>query len=97
MTESDKQHAPLIPKNPSPEMTGKFVESDKKKLESAVVDKLKSLGSKLTRKEIQELLSHVETAKNIESLKEKLTTKTAERADDAALEEIFALYNEIRK
>lgn len=96
MTESDKQHAPL-PKNPSPEMTGKFVESDKKKLESAVVDKLKSLGSKLTRKEIQELLSHVETAKNIESLKEKLTAKTAERTDDAALEEIFALYNEIRK
>lgn len=84
--------------NNTPELNqgGAFRELDKKKLEAEVVLKLKKLGANLTNKELWELMAAVTTTKNLESLREKLGTKTNEKTNDVLLQEILSLVESIR-
>ncbi len=76
---------------------GILKDTEKKALEHEVVSRLKELGSRLTSREIRDLLTAVETSKNLASLKEKISENIVDYTNDAVLEEILKLSESIRK
>ena len=85
-----------IPKKPEP-VSGVLAEEDRKKLERSVLERFKRLGSRLTKKEINSLISQIETAGNLEALKEKISGVSKEKSDELLLSEILDLAKEIRE
>lgn len=77
-----------------PENAGILKEKEKKDFELQVVEKLRIIGKRLTKKEISELLATLEATKSIESLKAQLSGGKEEH--DKALETILSLYETIR-
>ncbi|MDD2745137.1 MAG: hypothetical protein PHU93_01240 [Candidatus Gracilibacteria bacterium] len=75
---------------------GQLKESDKKKLESDITDRLKKLGKEMTHKDIRELITVIETSKSLASLKEKLVGMNHD-TDDKVLQEILRIAESIRK
>lgn len=73
MSERKDYHSEPIKKPQIPEVhTWILKEKDKKDLENRIVDTLKTLNSKLTKKEILELFSRVEVSKWLDWLKNEL-------------------------
>ncbi len=75
---------------------GQLKESDQKKLESDIASKLRRLGTEMTHKEIRELITAIDTSKNLASLKEKLTGLHRDK-DEEILKEIIQIAESIRK
>jgi len=87
------------PKPPAPETiihAGKLKESDKKRLESDITDRLRKLGKEMTQKDIRELITIIETSKSLSSLKEKLVGMNKD-TDEIILQEILRIAESIRK
>ncbi len=92
LTPSQKQ--PEAPKNTV--HVGQLKESDKKKLESDIAKSLQKLWKEMTHKEIQELITMIDTSKNLASLKEKLEW-LRQGGDEVLLKEILKISEAIRK
>lgn len=95
----NKDFIPSQKRRETPENTvhvGQLKESDKKKLESDIAGSLRRLGKEMTHKEIQELVTVIDTSKNLASLKEKLTG-LHQGTDDELLQEIIKIAESIRK
>lgn len=75
---------------------GHLKESEKKKLESDIAKSLQKLGKEMTHKEIQELITMIDTSKNLASLKEKLDW-LRQGGDEVLLKEILKISESIRK
>ncbi len=75
---------------------GHLKESEKKKLETDIVGRLRRLGAEMTQKEIHELIAVIDTSKNLASLKEKLTGLHQDK-DEKILGEIIQIAESIRK
>ena len=58
---------------PEPIHTGILRQEDSKKLELAVIDRLKDMGHKFTTKEIAELMSTIDTSKSLWALRDNLS------------------------
>ncbi len=79
----------------NPELqAGILKEREKKELEKEIIEKLRFIGKKLSKKELSELLAQIETTKNIESLKNQL--KGGSEQNKEALNLILSLYESIR-
>ena len=97
MVENEK--IPVPKKNLQPEVlpsVGILKESDKKKLESEIINRLQKLGSEFTKKDIGELLAIIETSKSLSSLREKLSGIHKD-TDEKVLAEILSIAETIRK
>lgn len=75
---------------------GILKEADKRRLESDIMIRLQKLGSELTKKDIHELLAVIETSKNLNSLKEKLTGIHKD-VDEKVLTEILSIAESIQR
>ncbi len=86
------------PKIPSagPEV-GIWHETKKRELEATVLSEIHSLGKKFTKKEIQTLLAHVETAQSVDGLRNSLTQKENAVLSDDIIRELLGLAGRIRE
>jgi hypothetical protein len=99
---SEKKDSIKIDKTPvSPEnISGILKEKDNKDLEDRIVETLKWLNSKLTRKEIMELFSRVEVSKWLDWLKNQLEKEKklwGKKLDDEVLQIILDLIKEAKE
>lgn len=95
----NKDFAPSQKRQETPKNTvhvGQLKESDKKKLESDIAGSLKRLGKEMTHKEIRELVTIIDTSKNLASLKEKFSW-LHQGGDEEMLQEIIKISESIRK
>jgi hypothetical protein len=75
MPETKKDSAPEQPKKPRVPEAGVLKEKEKKDLETRIVDTMRNLGSKLTKKEILALASKIEVSKGLDELKKNLESE----------------------
>ena len=83
------------PSSPN-ESAGILKEVEKKQLEATIVSEIKSLGKKFTKKEISSLLTQVEAAKSVESLRASLTQKENSILSDRVIQDLIKIADRIR-
>lgn len=98
---SEKQPEKDVPKpGKSPEMSaGILKKKEREDLEDRIVDTMKRLGSRLTKKEILALSQKIEVSKGLDELKRSLESeaKISKEIPDEALSEVFRLIAEARE
>jgi len=72
MSENQKKPTPEIQKKSSLEQVGILKEKDKLDLESRIAETLKRLNGRLTKKDIDSLLSRIETTHSLEGMRKEL-------------------------
>ncbi len=105
MSETRKDDAPnpeKRPKTPTPESeaaAGVLKEREQKDLETRIVSTMRSLGSKLTRKEILTLAEKIEVSKGLDDLKRRLESDASisKEIPGEVLEAFAALIREARE
>lgn len=99
MSES-KRDDELGGKPRSPEVSaGILKEKEQKDLEGRIVDTMRSLGSRLTKKEILALAQKIEVSKGLDELRKSLESeaKLSKELSDDVLQEVFHLFQEVRE
>ncbi|MFZ3232971.1 MAG: hypothetical protein WA194_05645 [Patescibacteria group bacterium] len=99
MSES-KRDDELGAKPRSPEVSaGILKEKEQKDLEGRIVDTMRSLGSRLTKKEILALAQKIEVSKGLDELRKSLESeaKLSKDIPDDVLQEVFHLIQEVRE
>lgn len=99
MSES-KRDDELGSKPRSPEVSaGILKEKEQKDLEGRIVDTMRSLGSRLTKKEILALAQKIEVSKGLDELRKSLESeaKLSKEIPDDVLREVFHLIGEVRE
>ncbi len=98
---SEKRPENDIPKTgKNPEVSaGILKEKDVRELEGRIVETMKRLGSRLTKKEILALSQKIEVSKGLDELKRSLEAeaKISQKIPDDVLFEIFRLLGEARE
>lgn len=100
MNEERRDDLPKRPeKRPETVSAGILKEKDKADIESRIVDTMRALGSKMTRKEILALASRMEVSHGLDELKKGLEKDAglSEELSDEALNEVFQLIREARE
>ncbi len=100
MSENQKKPTPEIQKNPPLEQAGVLKEKDKLDLESRITETLKRLNGKLTKKDIDSLLSRIETTHSLEGMRKELVKeKKLDNVEisDELLQSILDLIGESRE
>lgn len=98
MSESKREDGAKPSKNP--EITaGMLKEKEQKDLEGRIVDTMRSLGSRLTKKEILALAQRIEVSKGLDELKKGLENeaKLSKEIPDDILREVYRLIQEARE
>lgn len=101
MGESKRDDVPERPQgtNLPPSEAGILKEREKRDLEGRIVETMRSLGSKLTRKEIIALAQRVEVSKGLDGLKRELESdpKIAKEIPEETLKEFMDLIRNARE